>query len=361
MVRSVEIGLLGSLSVVVETVAPTVPKPAPAKERDPYFDNAKLVLIVLVVIGHSWTLLPHNTWDDWTYDFLYSWHIPAFVVVTGYLSKSFEWTRTRMWSLVTTVAVPYVIFEGALVWFRHTFGDVEFELIWANPHWPMWYLSALFFWRLLTPVFKRMPAKVVVSVAISLLAGLYANDVLDNARILGLLPFFVLGLKLHDGHWKLLRAPRARLYGVAVMVVLFVVARFSGQWFETEWLYYRSRYDALDPDNVRAIVIRLSLLLTGMAGAFAFFTLVPRTRTWFTALGGATLVVYLFHGFFVLGAEFAGYIGWAADHPVIAWPLTTVAAIGLALALAWQPVSSRLNVAVDPVGTFTRWRRARAG
>ena len=84
-----------------------------------------MVLIVLVVIGHSWTLLPHNTWDDWTYDFLYYWHIPAFVLVTGYLSRSFEWTRPRMWSLVTTVAVPYVIFEGVFVWFRHTFGGVD--------------------------------------------------------------------------------------------------------------------------------------------------------------------------------------------------------------------------------------------
>ena len=146
-----------------------------------------------------------------------------------------------------------------------------------------------------------------------------------------MLPFFVLGLKMHDGHWNLLRAPRARWYGVSVLVLLFVIARFSGQWFETEWLYYRSRYDALDPDNLRAIVIRLSLLLAGMAGAFAFFTLVPRTRTWFTAMGSATLVVYLFHGFFVLGAEFLGFPEWARDHMPLAWVLTTIAAPVLAV------------------------------
>ena len=69
-------------------------------------------------------------------------------------------------------------------------------------------------------------------------------------------------------------------------------------------------------------------------------------------------MVYLFHGFFVLGAEFAGFIGWAADH----WPLVVRArhragAVLLALFLAWKPVSSRLNVFVDPVGTFTRRRQ----
>ena len=54
--------------------------------------------------------------------------------------------------------------------------------------------------------------------AISLLAGIYANDILDNARILGLLPFFVLGLKMHEGHWNLLRARRSRWYGFAVLL-----------------------------------------------------------------------------------------------------------------------------------------------
>ncbi len=321
-----------------------------------------MALVVLVVIGHSWTLLPaDHLLDSWTYDFLYAWHIPAFVIVTGYLSKSFEYTRKRMWSLLTTVALPYVIFEGVYAAFRHEVGGVDFERLWANPHWPMWYLAAMFFWRLLTPILRRMPGKVVVAVAVSLGAGLYANDIMDNARILGLLPFFVLGLKMHDGHWNLLRTRRARWYGVAVLLGLFVLARFSGGWFETEWFYYRTRYDALDPDNLRAVTIRMSLLIAGLAGAFAFFAVVPRTKTWFSALGGATLVVYLFHGFAVLGAEFAGFPGWATDHMPLAWALTTVTAVLLALILAWAPVSTRLNALVDPVGAVARRRRRRPG
>ena len=338
------------------------------KQRDPWFDNAKMTLIILVVIGHSWTLLPldltdggsttADQFDTWLYNFLYAWHIPAFVIVTGYLSKSFEYSRTRMWNLVTTVAVPYVLFEGIYALYRHVVGGVDFERLWANPHWPMWYLSAMFFWRLMTPIFKRMPAKVVVAVVISLLAGLYANDILDNARIFGLLPFFVLGLKMHDGHWNMLRSRRARWYGFAVLFVLLVLAWFSSQgWIESEWFYYRTVYDELDPDVLRAITIRMGLLITGVVGAFAFFAVVPRTKTWFSTLGSATLVVYLFHGFFVLGAEFAGFPAWAADHMPLAWVVTTVAAPVIAVFLAWPPVSRRLNVLVDPVGAISRRRR----
>lgn len=359
------------------SVAPATaasPAPAPVKVRDPWFDNAKMLLVTLVVVGHAWTLLPlfaddpgsplARGFDKSLYNFLYLWHIPAFVIVTGYLSKSFEYTKPRLWQLFTTVAVPYLIFEGLLVSFRHVFLDVTFEDVWLSPHWPMWYLAALFCWRLVTPVFKRMPAKVVVAVVISVLAGLFATDHLDNARILGLLPFFVLGLKMHEGHWALLRTRRARWYGFAVLLLLAALSRWIGDLVETEWLYYRTRYDEISPaadtDSLRAFTIRVGMLLSGLVGSFAFFAVVPRGRSWFTSLGGATLVVYLFHGFVVLGAEALGFKPVAAELWPVSWIATTAAAVGLAVLLAWQPVSRRLNLLVDPVNSVTRWRRARS-
>ena len=53
-----------------------------------------------------------HTWVSWAYDFLYAWHVPAFVIVTGYLSGRFTWTARGSAPLVRTVAVPYVIFEA---------------------------------------------------------------------------------------------------------------------------------------------------------------------------------------------------------------------------------------------------------
>lgn len=344
-----------------ETQPATPPAAPPKKPRDPWFDNIKMALVTLVVVGHSWTLLPAKLPNQWAYDFLYAWHVPAFVVITGYLSKSFEYTPKKMWSLVRTVAVPYVIFEAALAWFRLEFGNVELDDLFTDPHWPMWYLSALFFWRLMTPVFKRLPAKVAIATVISLVAGLYAGDTFDMARIFGLLPFFVLGLKMHDGHWNLLRARRARYYGVAGLVLVLLLARFTDSIIETEWLYYRSRYDALDPDNLRAATIRLVLLFVGLVGAYSFFAIVPRVRGWFTALGPATLVVYLFHGFPILALRYAGFPDWAETHYVVAFVGLTVGSVLLALFLAWPPVARRLNVAVDPIGTYTRWHTRQLG
>ncbi len=326
---------------------------APAKARDPWLDNAKMALIVLVVVGHAWTLLPRNGVNDQLYDFLYAWHIPAFVLVTGYLSRSFTWAPRRLWQLVRTVVVPYVIFECALALFRIYVGGEKLEDLFQDPHWPMWYLSALFFWRLLTPIFTRMPTAVAIAVAAatSLAAGAYAGDTLDLARVLGLLPFFVLGLATTKERMERLREPWVRIAALLVFLAIAVAATWSDSFARTEWLYYRSSYGQLDVGDGRAMLTRSVLLVIGALGAWSFLALVPRVAGWFTRMGAATLVVYLFHGFVIKTAEYAGYIGWAEAHAAVSLVVTTLAAAGLALLLAWSPVARVLNHAVDPFGT----------
>jgi fucose 4-O-acetylase-like acetyltransferase len=312
-----------------------------------------MALVLLVVVGHSWTLLPHTALNDHLYDFLYAWHVPAFVLVTGYLSRSFTYEPRRLWQLVRTVVVPYVVFECALALFRIYVGGEKLEDLFRDPHWPMWYLSALFFWRLLTPVFTRMPALVAIAVAlvVSLVAGLYAGDTLDMARVLGLLPFFVLGLTATKGRLERLREPWVRNAALLVFLAIAVVTTWTDQLAQTEWLYYRSQYGELDVGDGRALLTRAVLLVIGALGAFSFLALVPRVSGWFTRMGAATLVVYLFHGFAVKGAQYAGFMGWADEHAALALLLISLAATGLALLLAWPPVAKVLTHAVDPFGT----------
>ena len=350
------------MAVPTTTAPPASTKAAPAapvKQRDPWFDNAKMALVLLVVVGHAWTLLPKNGLNDHVYDFLYAWHVPAFVFVTGYLSRSFTYTPQRLWQLVRTIAVPYVVFECALALFRIYVGGEQLEDLFRDPHWPMWYLSALFFWRLLTPVFNRisrLSAGVAIAgaVATSLVAGLYAGDTLDMARVLGLLPFFVLGLTATTERLERLREPWVRNAALVVFLAIAVATTWTDTLAQTEWLYYRSQYGELDVGDGRALLTRAVLLLVGALGAWSFLALVPRVGGWFTRMGAATLVVYLFHGFFIKGAEYAGYMGWAEDHVAVSLVVTTLAAAGLALLLAWEPVARVLNHAVDPFGTAER-------
>ena len=322
--------------------------------RDPWLDNAKMALVTLVVVGHAWTLLPDNAVNDHLYDFLYSWHIPAFVLITGYLSRGFAWTGPRMWQLVRTVAVPYVLFETAFALFRVYVGGEKLDDLFLDPHWPLWYLSALFLWRLVTPIFRNLPGGLLLAVVLSLAAGVWFSDTFDLARVVGLLPFFVLGLKATPERLERLRSRWVVVTAVAVFAGIVAVTWTIDSWASTEWLYYRAMYAELTTSDAKAVAIRSAVLGIGLLGALAFLALVPRMGGWFSRMGSATLVVYLFHGFAVKGAEFAGFQGWAGRHEVWSLVITTLVGLALSLLLAWRPVASRLTYLVDPFGYAER-------
>ena len=304
---------------------------------------------MLVVVGHSWTLLPSSWFHGSAYDFLYLWHVPAFVMVTGYLSRRFSWTSRDLRRLGTTVVVPYVVFEGLLALFRTTVGGEHLERVWLNPHWPMWYLAVLFVWRLATPALRRMRHALPASVAVSLAGGWVGIEAFDVDRALGLLPFFTLGVLAEQRHLDLLRSHRAKVLGAAALVAALVTAYVLGGRLENEWLYYRTAYTDMGSDWLTGPFVRLGVLAASTALALSFLALVPTRRTWVSGLGAASLVVYLGHGFFVLAAEYAGFETWAADHSVVSWPLATLVAVVVSVALAWRPVAKQLDKVVTPV------------
>ena len=337
-----------------QPAAPASTRPA----RDPWLDNAKMLLVTLVVVGHSWTLLPSTFTTSWAYNFLYLWHVPAFVMVTGYLSRSFTLSRRNLSRLVTTVVVPYLVFEWALTTFRDVVGGEHHGPLFLNPHWPMWYLSVLLVWRLATPLLTRVPHALPLSVLVSLAGGAFTGDTLDLARALGLLPFFVVGLLATPEQLARLRLPAARAAAMGAFALALVVATAVEHHLgSTEWLYWRSSYTELHVSLAIGVAGRLALLAGSGALAVAFLALVPTRGGWFSRLGSATLVVYLVHGFVVKSVSYTAFPGWADGHALTALALSTLAAVALALLLSWAPVSGRLQVVVDPVGS---WRRRQA-
>lgn len=331
----------------------------PVTSRDPWLDNTKMVLVTLVVVGHSWGLLAGTDGKHWAYDFLYFWHIPAFVVVSGYLSKSFAWDRRHLLNLVYTLLVPYLIFEPALYYYRVAIGEREPGLLYLQPHWTMWYLVVLMLWRLATPILKMhwifVPGAVVVGVA----GGLWNTDLLMIPRFLGLLPFFVLGLHLKPYHLKRLDDPWVRLASLPALLLIGLMARYTDAWATTAFLWYDAGYEDIGVDPVIAFQTRLTIMAIGLIGAFSVLSLVPRRNLgWFTAMGGATMVVYLFHGFVVKTAKALGWSEWTGEHVVAGFLLTTVGAVVVALVLASPPVRRVLGVAVDPVRSWQRHRAA---
>ena len=332
--------------------APRAHRRPRGQSRDPFFDNAKMLLVTLVVVGHSWTLLPDVSTSSPVYVFLYTFHVPAFVLVTGYLSRSFAFTRPHLRRLLTTVVAPYFVFETLLALFRVVVGHENLGMLYLSPHWPMWYLTVLFLWRLATPVLKRVPHPLALSVGVSLLGGLSTLDALDLPRAMGLLPFFVVGLTMTREQFDWLARPRVRVVAASLLAVTFVAALFAAGHFSKEWLYFRGGYPDLGVPFWVGAPVRLGMLLLGGTLALSALALIPRSQRWFTRLGSASLVVYLCHPFVVKTAEYADVSTLSRHDPVTWFLAVTAGAVAVSLLLAATPVSRRLNALVDPISTL---------
>ncbi len=326
-----------------------------------------MTLVTVVVMGHALPLFRGDGWNGQLYDFIYLWHIPAFVLVTGYLSRSFAWTRRHLWALFCTIVVPFFVFETAMALWRVQLGGPGnprqmFDDLYLNPHWPMWYLAALFLWRLATPLLKRHWAAVPAAIATSLVFPVWGSDLLDLNRAVGLLPFFVIGLHLDPAWLKQLQTQAARVVGVGVLLGLFWFAGDTDDWIATKWLWYSFDYQYFGAGLAEGAWNRVRLLVLALVGSFAGLAVVPRRRSWFTDLGAATMVVYLFHGFFIKLAAWwlhGHHPEWTTTYADRAlWPGLALA-VALALALAWPPVARRLAWLTDPIGSLQRARPIR--
>jgi fucose 4-O-acetylase-like acetyltransferase len=324
--------------------------------RDPFFDNAKYLAILLVVCGHLVEDLRDVEAVHALYFFVYIFHMPLFIVLSGYLSRNFTFSSGKARKLISTLAVPYVIFELAYNVPRIIlYGKVDISLL--NPYYLTWFLMSLFLWRLSTPVWQQLRWPLVVAVGISLLSGMskLPNELSMN-RTLGLLPFYVLGLMLRPEHFELLRRPWVRVAGAVTLVAGVVVAFAVHDQVRTEWIRWRHANSVIGVDDLTGTAMRLALLAAGALLVFAFLAVTPTRRTWYSGLGAATMYAYLLHGFVVKTVE-RYYTDWAQT------PLGLLAVTALATAtatvLCTPPVRRLFHWAVEPrmSWAFTRLRR----
>jgi fucose 4-O-acetylase-like acetyltransferase len=163
----------------------------------------------------------------------------------------------------------------------------------------------------------------------------------------------VLGLRASADDLDRLRTTSWRVVGVVALIAVALAGWLLHDAVSMELLYWRSSYDDAGYGLAAGLLARTILLVVAGVTALGFLALVPRRGGWFSALGPATLVVYLFHGFAVKGVGYVpGALDWAEDQPVVGFAIVTVGAVLLALALAAPPVSRGLNPAIDPLGTI---------
>ncbi len=198
----------------------------PGKQRDAFFDNAKYLAIAFVAMGHAWEPLKGDSRTVETlYTIVYTFHMPAFIIISGFFSRSFDMRPDRLKRLITGVAVPYVLFETAYSVFRNLVTGSDDGVTLLDPWYLTWFLVALFVWRLTTPIWKLVRWPLPLALGIAMLATVtpeLGND-FDVQRVLQFLPYFVLGLSMKPEHFHLVRRRSVRIASVPVLAAAFVV------------------------------------------------------------------------------------------------------------------------------------------
>ena len=264
------------------------------KSRNYFLDNYKAFLILLVVIGHfiepCYTNTLFLTVLKWI---IFSFHMPAFIFISGYFSKK----DMGLEKLIQKLVIPYFVFE-LLYYFLYVFViHKETGLYFNRPKFSLW--MALFFWRIATPYVKKIPGNLFIAITGGLLIGFtQLGNFFSIPRTLFFYPFFLAGYYFQESwfesirrHWKAFTAGLASLAGLLGGWVLI-----TGQELTPFIFYGRYSYEDMGLTNGWGLLIRLVCYGISFLAIFALCAFIPRKQHFYSILGVRTMPIYLFHG-----------------------------------------------------------------
>ncbi len=270
------------------------------KQREFYYDNAKFLLIFLVVIGHFITTFIGNRVIEQIYIFIYLFHMPAFILVSGYFSKGFQRSGYVL-KITKKILVPYFLFQIIYSFYYYVLLDKsELTIAIFKPHWSLWFLLSLFCWHLLLFVFTKIKYSLLVAVVIGLIVG-YIDAIggyLSLSRTFVLFPVFLLGFYMKKEHFEKLTSNKGKLLSAVAIVAMLFIIHYVLVDLPKEWMYGSKSYEKLgagwEGGIIRLLYYGMSLIMI-----YSFFAFVPKKEYFFSKWGARTLYVYLLHGFII--------------------------------------------------------------
>ncbi|KIL50259.1 hypothetical protein KP77_16340 [Jeotgalibacillus alimentarius] len=275
-------------------------------KRDYYFDNAKFILIFLVVFGHAiQSSIEEDALLMTTYQTIYFFHMPAFILIAGYFAKA-NYSKGLFLKLLKKLIVPYFIFQVIYtIYYYFLRNENNIEIDPFNPQWALWFLVSLFFWSLLLILFVdvlklKWKAAMGISIILGVMVG-FVNDytsTLSLSRTFVFFPFFLAGHYLNREFFSKIASKKGQIFSVLSILVVFISIYLLPDW-SSRWLFGSHSYEDLGTPVEASPLLRLLIYGVSFWLVIAFFSLSPVNKTFFTKWGLNTLYVYLFHGFII--------------------------------------------------------------
>jgi len=282
--------------------------------RNVYWDNYKGVLIFLVVFAHMlFALQDKYASVNYVVDFIYMFHMPAFVFVSGYFGKS---EKSQGLKAIARLGMYYVIFDS-IIRFSYDTGNL------LEPRYSYWYLLALIVWRTTSRFLAKIDKVVIILFFITLITGFF--DSIDNkfaiARVICFYVFYMMGYLLPEEKSRIIESTKYtdRVYkGILILIIMSLISVCA--------LIMYPYNDALQ--QMRAyvepmdLVARLVLVIVSLLAIWGLRNVMPAKRIpFFTMIGKNSLWIFLIHRTFTLMLK-----DWMLS--LDEWLVYVVAAIG---------------------------------
>lgn len=315
------------------------------------WDNAKLVLITLVVICHFYeNYLGSSDLVNSLFFSVYSFHMPAFFLISGLFAK--KTVNEKRFEKVTPYLLLY-LFTKFLGWLVLRIiqkdGYVSIDLFRESG--VAWFILALFFMYAITFYTKRFRPVYVftVSIFVSMLAG-YTNGDINLfcwLRVVIFYPFFYAGYAISlDDLAKWMESRILKIISAIGLVVYFAVC-YTGihKIFWMRFLVTGRNYSLLEHGALYGGVLRLGTYLVSFVLVFMFLCVIPKRRVYISAFGERSLGIYVFHYAFIHLYTHSFLYKYVFQNFPNAW-LLLVSLFGIVLTLICS---------LKPFDCFCRW------
>lgn len=275
-----------------------------AKERVAKWDNLKFFLIFCVVIGHTISYFTGaSTFFKWLQVYIYIFHMPAFVFVSGLMMKRV--VREKRYEKVFSYLILGFIIK-TVNFAAKAISKGSFKIQLTNEDSVAWYAFGIFAFALLTIFLQRFEPKFifVLSVIVGIMAG-YDKSLgtqFSAMRILTFYPFFYLGFILDPNElvekskkWYLKFMSAVLAIGTGVLTF---INRDDISWL-MKLLRGKGPYEDFAKLNNFGGILRIGHYLIAFSFTFALIYLIPNIKSFITTIGSRTLSIYSFHMFFI--------------------------------------------------------------
>ena len=274
-----------------------IKKERPAVPYSYLIDNFKVLLIFLVVFNHiiAFNLVKVDTVVRYVWYAITIFHMPAFIFVSGYLSKKPQNALKNFKNLLIPYILGYTLTWYSQIWLGRS---VDYEILRPTGT-VMWYILALFIYRLTIEALGKIRFIVPISIAIALWAGTRPEftTFLSASRIVVFFPFFVAGylwkseyitaVRKFKGKWVLVPISAVLLWAIPNYMITndMGIAIFRGN----------HGYKLCGLTDPEGIILRLLMYLVSFILIYTLLALLPDIKLPLTYVGRHTMGIYFFH------------------------------------------------------------------